>query len=152
MTVVVLHLSDLHAKFTNDPVLDRGSLIARSIFPLLSNAEAVLIVFSGDIAFSGRANEYSLVTPFLEEIRTTIAGEKEIPIHLFFAPGNHDCDLSGEQDVRNVLIEDVAKRDINDVSDEIIENCIRVQENFFEFRDAISEVPASRQAYGMSTE
>lgn len=138
MSVVILHLSDLHARDQNNEVLARGSVIARAAFPFLVRAEAVIVVFSGDIAFSGKATEYDLVLRLVEDIEETLKRESNVDVQFLVAPGNHDCDLSGEQGVRDVLIENFKKTDVNEAPDEVFSTCAQVQKSFFEFRDAIS--------------
>lgn len=60
MTAVILHLSDIHIKSSHDPILKRANNIAVCTFSSLPSASSVFIVVSGDIAFSGRADQYAL--------------------------------------------------------------------------------------------
>jgi len=87
-----LHLSDFHLRpklvrrFDQDRVL--GGLIdflerERSRFPL----DAIFI--TGDLGFSGKADEYALVVEFFERL-LEVTGVA--PQRIFVVPGNHDVD------------------------------------------------------------
>ncbi|MEH2612216.1 metallophosphoesterase family protein [Bradyrhizobium sp. AZCC 1693] len=91
--VAWLHISDWHQGL---PDLDRSVLLqgmledirARSSFdPELSDID--LVVFSGDVAFSGSASEYAAAkTSLIDPIRSLI-GERATFV---FSPGNHDLE------------------------------------------------------------
>lgn len=100
-----LHISDIHLrpqrvkKYDQDRVL--GGLIAflerdRAAFPL------DLIFVTGDLAQSGRAEEYSLVADLLRKIMeiTGVPAER-----VFVVPGNHDVD----RDVGKWLLRTLAR-------------------------------------------
>jgi len=58
MTIVILHLSDIHVRSAGDPILDKGEKIAACVYSDLVTAAAVFIVVSGDIAYSGKTEQY----------------------------------------------------------------------------------------------
>lgn len=60
MTVVVLHLSDIHIYDARDSILGRGPQIASAVQRHLRDCAKLLIILSGDIAQSGQAAEYAL--------------------------------------------------------------------------------------------
>ncbi|WP_164933890.1 metallophosphoesterase family protein [Bradyrhizobium guangzhouense] len=88
-----LHISDWHQGL---PDFDRSVLLqgmledirARSSFdPELSDID--LVVFSGDVAFSGKTTEYTVAkTTLIDPIRKLV-GERA---RFVFAPGNHDLE------------------------------------------------------------
>ena len=59
MSIVLLHLSDIHIRSEKDWILDKGERIAACTYSLLPEAAAVFVVVSGDIAFSGTKAEYT---------------------------------------------------------------------------------------------
>ena len=89
----ILHASDLHASANRS--LDQGVLVKA----LLKDVEAFqkdvpidLVVFSGDLAFSGKAEDFDLartmfLQPLMESLRLT-------PERVVLVPGNHDIDRS----------------------------------------------------------
>ena len=65
MTAVLLHLSDIHIKTSNDPILKRSESIASCVFSSLPLASHLFIIVSGDVAFSGEENQYVLASNFM---------------------------------------------------------------------------------------
>lgn len=60
MSLSVIHFSDIHIKGTDDVILQRiDKLKAACVSALPSNGDVVIAV-SGDIAFSGKKEEYAL--------------------------------------------------------------------------------------------
>lgn len=79
MKTLLLHLSDIHIKTENDFILKRGESIAATTFIHLPEVEAVFIILSGDIAWSGSEAQYNLATNFLQDIRNCLRQEKDSP-------------------------------------------------------------------------
>src|SRR5206468_10138158 len=95
MKAAILHISDIHfqAARTN-PVMGRPEAIVaalRSADPLL---DGCIVAVTGDIAFSGKDEEYALANQFFKELRTSL---ERVPgfkfVRSFLVPGNHDCDF-----------------------------------------------------------
>jgi hypothetical protein len=131
-SVALLHLSDIHLKSELDPVLERLKQIADAIGPELKPMSACIIVLSGDIAFSGRDEEYvaadRLVSELTDQLRSRFSGE----VHLVLCPGNHDCDFSAMLPGRDKILEGLRQRR-KPVSKEMATACAEVQANFFGF-------------------
>src|SRR5438046_3193274 len=91
-----LHLSDLHVRafdWSQDVVL--ASLQADVAKRYRGLARPDLIFITGDIAFSGKPEQYVNASALLTKISTTL----EVPPHrVFLVPGNHDIDRSLEED------------------------------------------------------
>jgi predicted phosphodiesterase len=67
-----------------------------------------LVFFTGDVAQSGKPDEYALVTPWLQGILEHIG----VPVErLFVVPGNHDIDQDTETDVRREFVEQASSVD-----------------------------------------
>ena len=93
-TVTWLHLSDWHQKATDfDRKVVRDALLKdlrnrARIDPKLKSVDFIL--FTGDLAFSGKDSEYKLAAfQFLEPVLRAVGVKKE---NLFLIPGNHDLD------------------------------------------------------------
>lgn len=140
MKVVILHISDIHIKDESDPILGRAQELGQSVFRYLPDCEALFIVITGDIAFSGISQQYDCADKFINDIVHVITSEKEVPIHILMAPGNHDCDFSGNNSVRDAVISAIASKGGAGVDDELITECIKVQGNYDEFRKRIEDV------------
>lgn len=131
---VILHLSDIHIKTPQDAVLNRATAIAACLNPILPTAAHVFIVLSGDIANSGKSAEFKLAETFLNQIRSAIQKEKDLPVSLVTAPGNHDCDLDNNSGSRKNNIASIINNSNPEIDDSIIESCTSVQKEYFEFR------------------
>lgn len=138
MSALVLHLSDIHIKTSDDPILRRAPEIARATYASLPAASAVLVVVSGDIAFSGTKKQYEAAIAFLVQIRMEIRREKEVPIYFIPCPGNHDCDFSINDSTRKMVLSAVQTRGPSCVDESIIETCVKPQLHYFEFEKELT--------------
>ena len=90
----ILHLSDIHFKtskaWDQDPVL---RALARYIGEeVKAGITPDLVVITGDLAFSGTAEEYALARTWLDEQLWPALGGDLPREHLLLVPGNHDVD------------------------------------------------------------
>lgn len=143
MKILVLHLSDIHFKSQNNPVMTHARAIAATATSRIQSASTIFIVISGDIAYSGARTEYETASAFLEELKNALNEETGVPIYFILAPGNHDCDFSGEQSVRDALIANLLQSGGSNPQTAIIRECIKVQHNFIEFRNSWGPVEKS---------
>ena len=101
----ILHLSDLHfssdkailksnINLVNNSMLEHIAALAAGIDPF------DLAVITGDIAFSGRTEEYRLAGEFCSKLMTASHLDKN---SLFVVPGNHDLDRSTIDDLATVI-------------------------------------------------
>ncbi|GIZ53701.1 metallophosphoesterase [Noviherbaspirillum aridicola] len=107
MTAVILHLSDIHVRTRTDWILDKSEAVASCVYSALPDASVVFIVISGDIAWSGKSDEYKIAKAFLEKVRDAIQSERPIPVHFVTAPGNHDCDFDLNTKTRTLTLRSV---------------------------------------------
>jgi hypothetical protein len=141
MSFVILHLSDIHIRGSSDEVLRRAAAIARSMFRYLPAADALFLVVSGDVAWSGERQQYRAAEKFLYDIVDRVITEKELPWFIFVTPGNHDCDFSKGDSVRDAVIDVVLREGEEAVDDERVTLCTRVQEAFQDFREEVQPHP-----------
>jgi hypothetical protein len=148
MTLAILHLSDMHLRDGTEPVLTRASAIQAALRTHISSHTAVLIIISGDIAFSGTPAEYKIATGFAEDLLEKIRTIPSVTLlGTVIVPGNHDCNFSVEGDARPALMNLVAEKlDGYDLGGESIQQLLRVQQDFFEFEKTISNSEKSQQA------
>lgn len=141
MTAVILHLSDIHIKSAKDPILKRAKSIAACLFSSLPSASKVFVVVSGDIAFSGQADQYSLASTFFEEIRAAILAEADLPVSFVIVPGNHDCNFDKNSSARKMLIKSIDESENPEIDASVIDACTSIQGDFFAFREALENNP-----------
>src|ERR1035437_6635764 len=108
MRILLIHLSDLHIGSSDDPVLSRTDAICDAVQNLEYEPKAVIIIVSGDVAFSGQEMEYLAAGEFLERIRWALSTRlhsrsSNVPLVILTAavPGNHDCNFTSDQQARN---------------------------------------------------
>lgn len=138
MKLVTLHLSDIHFKSKDDVAYSYADSIGRSSIPRIRDADGVLILITGDIAFSGTREQYEVAEDFIRSIESVVRRETEGKVFIALCQGNHDCDFSGSQAIRDTLIEKVQKEGPSAVNKEFVDECTKVQSNFFEFRKRVS--------------
>lgn len=134
MSVLILHLSDLHVEGDLDPVVPRAKAIADVLNPYLPATSVVFIVVSGDIAQAGLKVQYDVATRLLKRIATEIRTQKDLPVEFVTVPGNHDCDFSADQAVRNAILKDLCNY-VGRMPTGLINGATTVQENYFNFRN-----------------
>jgi len=98
-TITWLHLSDWHQKTPAEGGSDDREQVFSKLLEDIEERERIdtrlkkidFIVFSGDLAFSGKYDQYQQAkTNFLKDIKV-VTGVKEDD-KIFFVPGNHDLD------------------------------------------------------------
>ncbi|WP_461205026.1 STAND family AAA ATPase [Clostridium sp. DL1XJH146] len=134
----ILHLSDIHIKSDKDKVLDKCEAITNSIQNEVNKLDKLIILVTGDIAFSGINDQYEIAYCFLDDIKNNL--QKKIEIDILTCPGNHDCKFSDDDDdenVRDTIIEKLLETNV--INNKIIDICCEVQDEYFEFDNVISE-------------
>lgn len=145
MKAALLVLSDIHIMSDTDPVLAVPDDIARACFAVLPQVEIVVVLIAGDIAFSGKSDQYALALRFFQCIGEMLSSERKIPVRFVTVPGNHDCDFDKDNPVRQALIDSVLRG--NAADSQIVDLCTGVQEAFFDFREALEEAPRTPGAH-----
>lgn len=93
MTYRVLHLSDIHFGQKSGTVAKhdhiRNALVNDAQVVAQKRGPAARILITGDVAFSGKAEEYETASQWLEKLASA-CGCQETDVSTI--PGNHDCD------------------------------------------------------------
>lgn len=111
MRIVVIQLSDLHARDAHNPVLGRTEAIVDAVRGLDFAPGLYLVALTGDMTFSGTAAQFDLVSKWVEDLvaRLKLAGPQIASVRVVACPGNHDCDFSSPTPARTRLIESMRK-------------------------------------------
>ncbi len=142
MRILLLHLSDIHIQDSHDGVLARAGRIVAAVRDIDHRIDACILALTGDVGFSGKAEQYELAQEWLRLLRENLSEvyAGSVPIHLAAVPGNHDCDFSESSSARTSLIESMA-RDVRVVEDPASAvACTHLQQPFFTFRDRVASV------------
>lgn len=135
MIISILQLSDIHFKKENNSILEKTEKIFDSIKNEIDNSKYLFITFTGDIAFSGNKIEYEQASLFIEDFKNKISKYNDrVKIEFIFTPGNHDCDFSENQEIRDMLIGQMVK-DSTKITPTFISTCIQVQEEYRNFTE-----------------
>jgi hypothetical protein len=136
MNLGILHLSDIHFRDTgNNPILEKEDKIHRAIQEHIFSLDSLFIVVSGDSAYSGKNKEFELAFNFLVGLKERINYVKKMEIMFIIIPGNHDCDFSKENSVRNVLIDSIYNKQIKNIDHNIINTLCEPQYEFNNFME-----------------
>ena len=140
MRLLLLHLSDIHIVSEEDTVTARCSQIVDAVKNLDYSLDMCVVIVTGDVAFSGQADQYLVAMRFFNEIKENLseklscnAPASEIPIKIIIVPGNHDCDFTDATQVRDVIVDSVLTDGSKAMDKSIVELCTRVQSPFFNF-------------------
>jgi hypothetical protein len=110
MSILLLHLTDAHVRVGDAAFADRAKMIvAAAMSPVMGTSE-VHLVLSGDMVQSGQKGEYDIVNRLIVDISDEIELRGLPRPKVVMVPGNHDCDFSGDQSVRNIILDGITKR------------------------------------------
>lgn len=138
MKISLVHLSDIHLKEGNNYIQDKMTAIAQSLFMSLNSVDIMFIVISGDIANSGSEKEYKVAKVLLDELISILKKENDIPIEIVIAPGNHDCNFEHDTSIRKAVLKTITSEEEPSIDKDIIDQCVIVQKDYFDFRNAVS--------------
>ena len=130
MSLSIIHLSDIHISGHDDPILMKKDKLASACASALPSNGDVVLAITGDIAYSGKKQQYDLANELINDIAEFIEKEKNSKVHFMCVPGNHDCDFDRETTTREVLIKSVHQSKLDD---DFYKNVTVVQQSYFEF-------------------
>jgi Calcineurin-like phosphoesterase len=136
MKLLVVHLSDMHIQV--DSILPPNLVadICNAVRLHATGADACLVAITGDVAYSGRAAEYAIALDFFRKLLADVAAIRPgLQVVVASIPGNHDCDHSVPNQVRNVLVREVLDelKTGQGISQAVADTCAGVESAFFGF-------------------
>lgn len=132
MRIVLLHLSDLHISSKNAIDPQKIQKVSDSL-TVFKDFDGVLLALTGDIANSGKKNEYKLAVSFIDQLLSQIKCLHNIPnnnISVVLVPGNHDVSFDHEQPLDRKKVQELYK---NREIDNEIESYLENMSNFYQF-------------------
>lgn len=100
-------------------------------------ARQCVLLVTGDVAFSGKPEEYRLASDFLAGLRQRLESETDNPVEVILIPGNHDCDFAFDSKARGLLRD--ASLNCGDADASVVDIATNVQSAFFEFRSTFAK-------------
>src|SRR6185369_9706348 len=116
-TLTLLHVSDLHDHGPRERDWRRRQVLGetweRNLDAIREEGPLDLVCFTGDAAFSGKADEYTRVAEFFQAMleRLGLGWER-----FFVVPGNHDVDRTVEKTVWKRLREKLPRANRSEVA------------------------------------
>jgi predicted phosphodiesterase len=127
--IALIHISDIHYRSNENYLDEKIQKLSAAINSTLYGIEKTFITVSGDIAFSGKNEEFEhgfdLISGILESIGSQF---KQAPEVIMIA-GNHDCDFNTVKKSRALLIKN---EDLLTDEELIGEVCLPLT-NYFDF-------------------
>lgn len=140
MSISILHISDLHFREPLDKALAYPELLVDSCTEHVRRTSQFVIAVTGDIVFSGQEREYQLAEQFFSVLREAFIARDCVKPVLVMVPGNHDCVLVPKDDIRSIVIDRIIADPATAASEDVISTCVKPQQNFFSFRNRISDI------------
>lgn len=140
MKIIILHISDIHFRKNDTHLIERIPSIVNALKPLASDARYCVIAVSGDIAYSGKEEEYALANIFFSTLRSELESSERFRVpKIVLVPGNHDCNFDLDQSARNPILEHLASK-ISDLSEgsRLSNELLSVLGAFFSFQKELS--------------
>lgn len=139
MKVLLIQLSDMHIKMGENSVLRKGDQLFSAIRNSTAEYDEIFLIVTGDIAFSGKKEEYSVGFEFLNSLKEKLESYSSKQIHTITVPGNHDCDFSLDSKARQNQLAYI--RNLGDIAvdESVVEQCVSVQSAYFDFKNTVEE-------------
>jgi hypothetical protein len=136
--ISILHLSDIHFRAFKNVVETRTKSIVDSLFALEPDFEICIVALSGDIAFSGKAEEYQRALNFVIDLQDKITSRRpKTQVVVVAVPGNHDCDFSADLSMRELLVPALIQKIDEELPVRPLDEILKPQLNFFDFRKTV---------------
>lgn len=131
--ILIAQFSDIHCNLKKNPILNKKDKLFDAIKNEIGSSIHVFIVLTGDIANTGTKEEFEIAYDFLMDLKQKLHDYcPKCEIHFIFTPGNHDCDFSQDQTVRELVIGNITKSP-ETLNPALLKTCVDVQQNYFEF-------------------
>ncbi len=108
MKILILHLSDIHIEKSSDIKVVNPSKIVASVNGL-GNFKRIIILVSGDIAYSGIREQYEVAWELFGMIKSNFKARYGISPKIYIVPGNHDINY-GSKSISHLELQELLKK------------------------------------------
>lgn len=146
MPSTIIHLTDIHIKETS-AIHEKTHPLCQAILRNCRSSSHLFIVISGDIANTGKLEEYKLANTFLSNIRLLIS--QELPaliVRYILVAGNHDCNFEYDTQLRRNSLRNMDYMTFGD-DNSVKELCLSVQNDFWKFYSNFNNPPSDQLFY-----
>lgn len=88
MKITLVHFSDIHFREGENHLNNKTESLKKALNQIDLDCQHIIIAITGDIAFSGKKEEYEIANVFFQDIAKSLTRYK---VTFLAAPGNHDC-------------------------------------------------------------
>ena len=146
MEITILHLTDIHFTVKTD-FNKRTEPIARAIISELGKSRILFLVISGDVASSGKKEEYENASKFLSVLKTLLTSSKPgLVLHFIIVPGNHDCNFLYSNQVRSNILSNINYQTYG-TDNSVRDIGLETQKDFWEFYKLYNKQPEDKLYY-----
>jgi predicted MPP superfamily phosphohydrolase len=136
----IIHLSDLHIHGETDSVIERLKSLPPSAEARLMSCQEIVILVSGDIAFSGLKVEYQAAYTAFSTLANEIQKLTNKLVTWILVPGNHDGTFKNSNQSRLLVIDGILREgDESKLDDSVINAAVEPQAEYFSFSDRLRE-------------
>lgn len=149
MKVLLVHITDIHVKKNTNLDLYTNSF-CRTILNQSHDITKIYFIISGDLVFSGKNEEFLIFDKYLNSWKMLINSEKPaIEFKFIIVPGNHDCNFDKNNQIRDKILPLISYEfiGVDNNDDSVINTCLNVQEDFWEYYKKYNEVPKNKLYY-----
>jgi predicted MPP superfamily phosphohydrolase len=140
MRLMFVHLSDIHFEGASDPILQRIEMVKGAVQSAARDVDGRFLVVTGDVASSGRSEQYAIAIEFFDRLMDSLNSSGNGLVDCVYVPGNHDCDLQIDPEVRETLIDAIPEKIGTLIKgSRIINVCLTAQREFFGFLTRVSD-------------
>jgi len=148
--ILFVHITDIHWRVDKAIGVKR----AKKLVDIVSSNNSyefgqIVLVVSGDLAWSGRKEQYEQVSEFLGEVYEGLNKNfPKTPITKAVCPGNHDCDFSEPKEVREVVKESWKCASKKSFKGEFFDLLITPQKAYHDFESKYLDAQIRKPLYG----
>ena len=137
MKIAIVHLSDFHIN-SGDRFLSQKIDGVLSALNILGKVDDYIVVFSGDLSYSGQVNEFRKSRYLFGKIISGIKQKNDNKfVNLFMVPGNHDLCLPENARVRK----DIQDHYDNGTIEELLPTEESYLENYYSYSNTNGKMP-----------
>ncbi len=142
MRIAILQLSDIHIRDSGNGALNKATKIVSAVRSCIPSPDFVVVLYTGDIAFSGNGEEYIIADRFCSGLRELLDRDG-IPSCEVFIPGNHDVDFGRVADDLTNIANSKVKEDITSIlpTSSLAKRLLEQQAAFFKFLETRGQGP-----------
>lgn len=136
--ITIVHLTDIHIHGADDQTLSRFDSIFPILRPVLVESKNVIVLVSGDIAYSGAKAEYDAVLVPFQKLASDIEN-MGARVEWILVPGNHDGAFKNSGKARLSTIDGVIRDGENGIDESVIDIATLPQAEYFAFEEVLTK-------------